>query len=352
MPRFPADVLRGIAVRVLRASGASEDEAPTVADLLVDANLTGHDSHGILRLPQYVGMVRNGSILPGAPLKIVRETPATAVLDGGWGFGQVIARKAVEMAVAKAMTSAVGAVAVRCCNHIARLGAYVTAASDAGALGLLLVNGHAGDQGVAPYGGIARRLGTNPFAVAVPSAEGPPVVLDVTTSVVAGGKLRVYRARGEPIPEGWLIDASGLPTTDPNVYFDPPRGALLPFGGHKGYGLSVMIDLLVGTLSGVGPSAPDAPRSGNALLAIAIDIERFRPVVDFRGQVRDFIAYLKSSPRMAGTLEVLAPGERAFRLKERRLREGIDVEDSTWAQIWETARSLGLDLDQPEGVTG
>ncbi len=341
---FSADTLREVAVRILRAVPIPDEEALIVADLLVDSNLAGHDSHGILRLPQYLGMVRDGAILPGAPLKALQETPATAVLDGGWGFGQVVARGAMDLTVRKARTSAVGAVAVRRCNHIGRLGAYAALPCEAGMVGLLFVNGHAGDQGVAPYGGIARRLGTNPFAVAVPSAQGPPVVLDITTSIVAGGKVRLARARGEPVPEGCLIDAEGRPTTDPNVYYDPPRGALLPFGGHKGYGLSVMIDLLVGTLSGAGASAPDAPRSGNALLTVAVDIERFVPLDAFREEVRQFIAYLKTSPKAPGVAEILAPGERAFRERERRLREGIEVEDRTWGQILDAARRLGVEL--------
>lgn len=346
MPIFSADALRDIAVRILKAAGVPADEATIVADLLVDSNLAGHDSHGILRLPQYLGMIRDGAILPGAPARVIRETPATAVLDGGWGFGQVVARGAMDLTARKARTSAVGAVAVRCCNHIGRLGAYAALPCEAGMVGLLLVNGHGGDQGVAPYGGIARRLGTNPFAVAVPSAGGPPVVLDVTTSIVAGGKIRLARARGESVPEGCLIDANGNPTTDPNVYYDPPRGALLPFGGHKGYGLSMMIDLLAGTLSGAGASAPDAPRSGNALLAVAIDIERFAPVETFREEVRQFIAYLKTSSKAPGVAEILAPGERAFRERERRLREGIEVEDQTWEQVLDAAKSLGVALPQ------
>jgi uncharacterized oxidoreductase len=346
MPTFSADALRDVAGRILKAAGVPDGEALIVADLLIDSNLAGHDSHGILRLPQYIGLIRDGSIIPGAPSKVVRETPATAVLDGGWGFGQVVARRAMEMTVEKARTSGVGAVAVRHCNHIGRLGAYATLPCEAGMVGLLIVNGHAGDQGVAPYGGIARRLGTNPFAVAVPSATGPPVVLDITTSVVAGGKVRLHRARGEAIPEGWLIDAEGRPSTDPNVYYDPPRGALLPFGGHKGYGLSVMIDLLAGTLSGSGASAPDAPRSGNALLAVALDVERFRPLAAFREEVRKFIAYVKTSPTASGVAEILAPGERAFRERGRRLREGIEVEGRTWGQILDAAKSLGVELPQ------
>ena len=344
MPTFSADTLREVAVRILKAVPVPDGEARTVADLLVDSNLAGHDSHGILRLPQYLGMVRDGSILPGAPLKIVQETPATAVLDGGWGFGQVVARRAAEMAVQKARACAVAAVSVRRCNHVGRLGAYAALPCEAGMVGLLFVNGHAGDQGVAPYGGTARRLSTNPFAAAVPSEGGPPVVLDITTSVVAGGKIRLARARQEKVPEGCLIDSEGRPTTDPNVYYDPPRGALLPFGGHKGYGLSVMIDLLAGTLSGAGASAPDAPRSGNALLAVAVDVGRFKPLAAFREEVREFIDHVRTSPTAPGVAEILIPGERAFRERERRLREGIQVEGQTWGQILDAAKRLGVEL--------
>jgi uncharacterized oxidoreductase len=344
MPIFKADYLQSLSSRIFQAAGASPSEGDRVAELLVEANLAGHDSHGVIRIPQYINSLKEGLIVPGAPIRVENETPATAVVDGNWGFGQVIATHAADLAISKARQHAVSTVTVYNCNHIGRLGSYGLQIARAGLIGLLTVNAHGGARSVAPFGGTARRLATNPIAIAAPSGA-DPIVLDITTSVVAEGKVRVKRNRGEQTPPGWIIDAEGAPTTDPNKFYGPPPGALLPFGGnaaHKGYGLSVIVDILSGALSRAGCSRPDATRIGNGVFILVLNPAAFTPLDLFKKQVDDFVAYLKSSPTAPGFTEILVPGEVEIREEKRRRAEGIFVEDETWRQITEVAQAHGV----------
>jgi len=340
MPNFAHDQLRKISFEIFKAAGATDYEARIVSDLLVESNLAGHDSHGVLRIPQYVSMIQRGDIKPGVNIEIVRETPATAVINGNWGFGQSIATKTTQVAIEKAERCSISSVSVYNCNHIGRLASYVLMAAEHKMIGMMMVNGHGGDQAVAPFGGIARRLGTNPIAVAIPT-KNVPFVLDITTSAVAGGKMRVKRVRKEKLPEGWLIDSEGNPTIDPEEYFK--RGALLPLGdalGYKGYGLSLVVDILAGALSEAGCSRADAPRLGNGIWACVINIESYTPIDEFKDRVQLMLEYVKSSPKAPGFNEIMIPGERAFRERRKRLDEGIFIEDETWRHITETRRSL------------
>ena len=216
----------------------------------------------------------------------MRQTAAAAVLDGHWGFGQVVMNQAVEMGLERAGNCGVAAITVKNSNHIGRLGSYVERVAEANMIGLLCANSHGGGASVAPWGGIAGRLGTNPLAGGWPDGEGGALVLDITTSVVAEGKVRVKRNRGEPVPEGWIIDAAGQPSTDPADFYDEPRGSLLPFGGvmgHKGYGLGVVVELLGGALSGAGCARGRKARIGNGCFLLVIDIGRFQPARRVRG---------------------------------------------------------------------
>lgn len=347
MPTLPHPVLCRLAERVLRALGAPAEEARIVAEALAGANLAGHDSHGILRVEQYAKMVRAGEIVPGAPTTVIRESPATAVLDGGWNFGAVVARRAVELAMAKARACGVGTVTVRNSNHLGRLGEYPLFAARAGMACLAMVNNHGRGNLVAPFGGSDARLATNPIAFACPGPE-HPILVDVTTSVVAEGKVRILRNAGRRAPEGWLIDHEGRPTTDPQVLYTEPRGAILPFGGpvaHKGYALSVMVELLAGALSGAGCSRSATERLGNAMFFTAINIEAFLPREEFLEHARILERYLRASPPAPGFREVLLPGEPELREEERRRRDGIPIDAETWRQFVETARSVGVEID-------
>ena len=229
MPTLPAAVLTDFVIDLFRASGVPEDEARLVATSLVASNLRGHDSHGVMRATQYIGFVRDGVYRPGVALQVEHETPAVVVCDGQWGFGQVQTHRLLDLIVPKARALGLAAGTVRDCGHIGRLGEYAERAAELGLILIATVNNCGAGQRVAPPGGIAPRLGTNPLCAAVPT-EGEPVVLDFGTSVVAEGKVRVYNINKRPVPEGWLLDAEGRPTTDPSVLYNPPLGSILPMG--------------------------------------------------------------------------------------------------------------------------
>ena len=349
MPRIPVDQLKSISISIFKAIGIPEAKAETVANLIIEANLAGHDSHGLLRLPQYVLAVQANTIDPDADIEIVSQTPSTALIDGHWGFGQVVATQAMEIAIEKAKTHAITAVNVYNSNHIGRLADYVLTAAQAGMVGLLFLNGHGADQGVAPWGGIARRLGTNPLACAIPTQQEAPILIDLTTSTVAGGKIRDYRNRGAPLPEGWLIDAQGNSSTQPAAYLDDPKGALLPFGGiagHKGYALSMLVEILAGAMCEAGCSRPQSPKLGNAFLALVINIEHFTPIADFEAHVAQLIDFIKTASTAPGFDEILIPGERSAHTRRKRLQNGIPLDDATWGNLLEVAREVGVPVGE------
>lgn len=346
MPVFSYEALADVTARAVAALGSPAEEAAIIAGAMVGANLVGHDSHGILRLEQYARMVRSGEIVPGAPTTVVREAACTALLDGGWNFGQVVAHRAIELAIDKAQQYGTGTVSVRCANHLGRLGVFPLRAAARGMLCLAAVNNHGRGNLVAPFGGTDGRLSTNPLAFACPGVD-QPILVDITTSVVAEGKVRLKKNAGQPVPEGWLIDAEGRPTTDPETLYGDPRGAILPFGGsvgHKGFALGVMVDLLSGALSGAGCSHSSTCRNGNAMFFSVVDIEKFVPLEEFREHARVLVEHLRASPPAPGFRTVLMPGEPEFREEARRRREGIAVDDVTWRQFAAWLSELGVEV--------
>ncbi|MBI2192367.1 MAG: Ldh family oxidoreductase [Planctomycetes bacterium] len=346
MMNFRSEELRELTRAIFAAAGAQPEETTVVAQALVDANLAGHDSHGVLRIPEYVRWMEQKWIVPGAPIRVVRETPALAVLDGGWGFGQVVGRKAMAVAMAKAEAAGVGVASVSQCCHIGRVGDYPRIAADRGMAAILFVNTHGGGKLVAPWGGRERRLSANPISIAVPGRGGPPLVLDISTSAIAEGKVRNLMYRGGRLPEGCLLDASGQPSTRPADLYGPPPGALLPFGGHKGFGLGFMTDILAGALSGAGCSRPETDRVGNSFLAIVLDVRQFRELSAFEEDVRRFVDYVKNCPPAPGCEEILIPGEPEAREQARRQREGISLPEETWRLIAETAGRYEVQVPQ------
>jgi uncharacterized oxidoreductase len=347
MPDIPADRLQRICTDLLAAAGAPEGEAALVAAALVRANLAGRDSHGVMRLPQYLAGIDSGAIVPGAPIEAVRESPTTAVIDGNWGFGQVAAVRATEMAIAKASEYALAGVAGRRCNHVGALADYVEMIAAEGMVGLIFVNGHGGAHNTVPFGGADRRLCTNPMAAAFPT-EADPIVLDISTAAVAEGKVRTYRIAGKPVPDHWIVDSEGRPTNDPNVLYEAPRGALRPLGGnvgYKGFGLGMMVDLLAGGLSGAGTSGPDAERGGNAFTVMAISPEAFAGEGEFRAEASSLVEWVKSSRPAPDFDEVLVPGEIEQRTMQQRSADGVPIPDETWDQIADAAEQRGVALD-------
>jgi uncharacterized oxidoreductase len=341
VPTIARDRLESTATRVFGALGCPPDDAALIATLLVRANLRGHDSHGVIRIPQYATSVRKGEVDPKAPIEVTRETPVTAMVDGRRGFGQVVARRGTELAIAKARASGIAAVTLVHASHVGRLADYAEMAARAGLVGLLWVNAVHG-LNVAPWGGAARRLGTNPHAVGIPGPDGPAMLLDFATSVVAEGKLRVKRNRKQPAPPGWFLDASGLPATDPERFYGDPPGAILPAGDHKGYGLSLAVEILGGILSGSGAAGPGSGLFQNGTLMICLDVEKFLPRAEFERQVTALFQWVKSAPLVPGVAEILVPGEPEARLEAELTRTGISLDDETWRQIETVAAELGV----------
>lgn len=344
MPIIEVESLEQVCARVLESAGLSGTEAHRISHSLVLANLMGHDSHGVIRLPQYVQALEDGIVKGGRNIRVVREADASAVVDGQWGFGQTVCAQAMELATRKARERSVAAVELFNSSHIGRLGEYVEQAAERGMVGVVMCNNHGGGRLLSPFGGIDARMSPNPVAVGVPTGGDFPIVVDMTTSVVAEGKIRVKRNRGEPLPQDWAIDAEGRPVERPENFYGPPRGAILPFGGnaaHKGYALAVVIDILSGALGGGGCSRAGAPSGGNGVFLIAIDIQAFTPPERFRDEVDGFVGYLKTSRLMPGFDRIHLPGEIEYRLRQKGEEEGVFVDDETWRQICETGDGAG-----------
>jgi len=347
MPVLSVEQLRTTAASIFKALGAPGDEAELVANLLVEANLTGHDSHGVIRIPIYARGVRMGAVKPRAKITVVKETPSTAIVDGGWNFGQVVCTYAMNLCIKKAKQNVVGLVGARRCHHSGRMNAYAELALKHDMIGMVSVNSN---TFVAPFGGRTKQLGTNPLCFAIPAGEEPPMVLDMATAVWAHGKIMVRVARGEPLPEGVLLDLDGNPTTDPKWY--EKGGALLPLGGpvgYKGFGLSLLVEILTGALAEAGCSNSEEYRSrpfygGNGVFMMAIDVGRLTDLNAFKKRVDNLFRSIKNSPRALGFDEILIPGEPERRLQEKNLREGVYVEESTWNDIRQLGKELEVDV--------
>ena len=341
MAQFTHDQLRQFGTRVLEAAGAPNYEAGIVADALVDANLAGHDSHGVMRLVSYVSWIEAGNSQPGAPFEVVAEADAFAVVDGNWGFGQVQGRRAMELAIAKARQAGASTVSGRNCLHLGRLGDYPRMAAEQGLAAIVYINTHGAGRLVAPFGGIERRLSANPVAIGAPRKKAKPIVVDMSTCQIAEGKIRNMRVEGKPVPEGCIIDSEGSPTTDANEFYGPPQGALLPIAGHKGFGLGLAFDILAGAVSGAGCSRPDATRVGNGFLMHVIDVEMFRDAGEFLGDVEGLVDYVKSSKLAPGFDEILVPGEPELRTEAERRENGIPVPEGIVEALNELAAKYG-----------
>lgn len=326
---YPAQLVTDLGTRLFIAAGARLDDASATVMSLVTSSLMGHDSHGVIRIPEYLGFIENGTIDVDAVVSIQSTGPATAIVDCGQGFGPVGADAAIRHAVSLAKTQRTACVITRRCNHVGRLGAWVQVAAGQGMVALATCNSPVHGHFVLPWGGREGRLATNPIAYAVPTTSNP-VVADFSTSVAPEGKIRFYRNEGKPVPDGWILDAEGQPTNDPNDFYGPPRGGILPLGasaGHKGFALSLLVEIFGSALAGIGPTDPHA--KGNGVCFIVIDPAAFCPLETFRRLMDETVRYMKSSPPVPGVAEVLVPGELEFRTMATRKWEGIPVDDAT-----------------------
>ncbi|HYB25374.1 MAG TPA: Ldh family oxidoreductase [Solirubrobacteraceae bacterium] len=335
-----AEDLQRVCVELLCAVGTPRDLASVVAAGLRDANLTGHDSHGLVRLPAYLQDARAGRIEPTARAELVRRRGATACVSARRGWGQPAARLAAQTATEIAGELGVGAVVLQDSPHVGRMADYVELIAANGHLGMTVTNARAN---VAPFGGRDRRLGTNPIAFAIPRPERrPPIVVDVATSVRAEGKVRVARAAGRKVPPGTLIDRDGRPSDEPEDYY--AGGSLLPAEGHKGYGLAVAIEALGGILSGMGPAMIPDYGAGNGVFVLALEIEAFISVERYMHQVEEMARALESAPTAPGVDQVLLPGEPELRTAVHRRRDGVPIAEATWREVRDLADELGVAL--------
>ncbi len=343
MPTLESSALITFSTAIFAAAGARDEDSGIVSESLVEANLVGHDSHGVMRLPFYVEWMEKGWVNTEAEFKVVTEAGSFAVIDGDWGFGQVMGRKATELAIRKARENGAAIVAGRQCCHMGRFGEYPAMAAQAGMTAVLFSNTHGGGKIVAPWGGVERRLSANPIAVGIPRKDASPIVVDVSTCTIAEGKVRNMRTAGEAVPEGCIIDAEGNPTTDPNDFYGPPEGALLPFARHKGFALGLAGDILAGALSGAGCSNPDTQRVGNSFMLTLVDVNQVRGADPFEDDVRGLVEYVKSSRLAPGVSEVLIPGEPEERMRADREAGGIPIHPDTWDNLCRTAEKYGVE---------
>jgi uncharacterized oxidoreductase len=344
--RISADLLRRLVGAVFAAAGCGPAEHERIAHYLVESNLVGHDSHGVIRVSFYIDWLRAGSVVANQQPQVVLENDAVAVVDGRFGFGQVMGEEAMKLGIAKSGRHAVAVVALRNSGHLGRIGDWAEMAARAGKMSLHFVNTSGAGILVAPHGGRNRRLSANPVAAGVPVKGGPPVIMDISTSTIAEGKIKVALNKGLPVPDHCLLDAEGRPTNDPRVFYGPPPGAILPVGGHKGYALGFIAELFAGALTGGSCSNPKEKRVVNNMLTMLIDPGFFQSEDDFAAEARRFIEYVKSAERVSPDAEILAPGEPEQRTRVHRLRDGIELDDTTWGQIRATCRLVGLSDEQ------
>lgn len=327
---FPAQVLRDTARDVLRAAGSPQDEAELVSTRLLKANLTGHDSHGIIRLHQYMDMQRGGTLHPGQKIDVVKDNGSTAVLTGHRGFGQTIANEAMKFAIQRAKEHNLAAIGVTDLNHVGRLADYVVMAAQQGMVGMMWTSTGGFSHLVAPYGGFQRRMSTNPFAAAFPSDRATPVVFDFATSAYAEGKFKVARDAGAQMPPNVLLDKDGHPSTNPHDLY--AGGAIRPLGGdqgYKGYLLNFLVEVLGGILTSGGFMGRDEkPLFNNSSLMILLNVSVYRSLPDFKQELEALITYLKGAKSAPGE-RVLAPGEKEAQIEAEREAKGIALPAAT-----------------------
>ena len=321
------------AIRILNLVGAPDNHARSVAESLVVAQQAGHTSHGVMRLTEYVDFVKNGDINPTAIPKIASQRGAVTNLEGNWGWGQVACKFAVELIADKVLDFGIASVAINSCNHIGRLGEYVEMLSKESLVALMFCNT---GPSVAAYGGKTRLFGTNPFAAAIPAPDGD-IVIDFATAGTAEGKLRVARSSGEQVPVGLVVTKDGKPTSDPEAFYE--GGALLPFGGHKGYCLSLLIDLMSGSLSGIHPAMTDSYDHGNGTILIAMDPDFFTGRTKFTADILEAKRKIKESPSVNEESPILLPGEVEDGAKVRNA-DKVEIPENIWNSILDLEKSL------------
>ena len=342
---LPADQVVRLVRDILLALDVRGVDAEIVADNLVEAELLGYDTHGVVRLPRYVREIQQGEINLSAEVRVTQDFPASLLIDGDWGFGQVIANTTVDLLVERAGQQGVASAGVFHSNDVARLGAYTTRIAEHGMLGLMTVNDGGGSPHVAPWGGIAPLFSTNPLSFAAPRAGSPPLCIDMSTSICAASQILLALKAGESVPPGLVLDAAGQPSTHPGDLFASPPGSLLPVGaplaGHKGFALSLIVDILSGALTGAGCSGADV-RETQGLYFHVIHIDVFVGRDVFMRRLEELVELIQSNPRAEGVEEIRIPGERASLKRAERQQEGITLIPAVWEELQTVAETLGV----------
>ena len=348
MPTFSAEYLRRVGAMIFEAAGTPADIADEVSRSLVDANLAGHDSHGVLRIPSYLAMISPGQLKPAARPVVLKETATSVLIDGCQGFGQISGLFATDRVVDKALAAGIAIAGIIRCTHMGRVGEYAERAVARGCVAIVTVGGFGGRGAAAPYGGARPVFGTNPIAFGFGGKEVDPVIGDMATTMVAEGKLRVARAKGEPLPPGLILDAEGNPSTNVEDFY--AGGMLLPFGGHKGSALALLVDLLGPALTGSAHYAegayPALGPTGTVIIAISNGV--FRPPEEFAANVDRTIQRIKAVPPAPGFSEVLVAGEPERRNRAARLASGIPLPEATWEALRQAAAELNVTLPEAE----
>jgi len=338
------NALKEFVGNIFTAAGCTPEEGQRIGHYLTEANLVGHDSHGVIRVPSYLDFLKAGKVLANQSIRVDFENDAIAVVDGQYGFGQTIGEQATRLGIAKCGKHGVSVIALKNAGHLGRIGDWPLMAARAGIVSIHFVNTSGAGILVAPFGGTQRRLSADPIAAGVPVDGGEPILLDMSCCTIAEGKLRVAFNKGVTVPEGCIIDGKGDPTCDPKVFYGDP-GAILSIAGHKGYALGIITELLAGTLTGGGASDPEKrDRLANGMLSIYLDPKVFQDKQHFTADIERFVAWVKSSAKVSPEAEILMPGEIEERTKATRSAAGIELDDNTWRGLTDAAAALKVQI--------
>ena len=341
-----ADFLQDLTTQVFGQVGSHQEEAECVARHLVTANLCGHDSHGVIRIPRYVEFLQNEQTLINQSITVEQDHGALVVVDGHFGLGQSIGEQAMELGIRRAKTHGVSVVALKNSGHLGRIGDWAEMCAASDMVSVHFVNTSGMGNLVAPWGGLERRLSANPFACGIPTRSDFPLILDISACMIAEGKVRVALHGGKQVPAGCLIDHQGQPTTDPATFYGPPAGSILPIAGHKGYALSMIIEMMAGALTGGSCTNPkNADRLVNGMLSIIIDRSQMQDDEYFFPEVKRYCEYVKTSKLIDENGKIYLPGEMEYDTRQHRSATGIVLAPTTINLIAETCSQLGVDTE-------
>ena len=345
---FQAEFLIDLTRRIFQAVGSNDAEAEVVAQRLVNANLSGHDSHGVIRIPTYINWIREDKTLLNQTIDIETDNGSMVVVDGKFGLGQSIGQQAMQLGIERAGEHGVAVIALKDSAHLGRIGDWPEMCAEAGMVSVHFVNTSGMGNLVAPYGAIERRLSANPFAAGVPTQSEFPLILDMSACTIAEGKIRVALHAGKQVPEGCIIDSEGKPTTDPKTFYGPPAGSILPIAGHKGYALSMIIEMMAGALTGGSCTNPErANRLSNGMLSIIMDRSKLQTEDYFYNEVERYCNYVRSAKLMDENNRILMPGEIEYNTRATRRVEGIELSQTTIEMIQDTCNTLGIESGLP-----